>query len=101
MNPLYLIAEIYPHPEKLDEAREIFEGLIQKTLQEPGCLLYDLVIEDGADHWLMLEKWESKAAWDAHMETEHVKQNQIDTPKISRKATNLRFLNSVSEPVAG
>jgi quinol monooxygenase YgiN len=100
MTPLYLIAEIYPHPEKLVEARAIFAALTEKTLQEPGCLLYDLVVEDDSDHWLMLEKWESREAWDAHMQTDHVKQNQIDTPLISSKPTRLRFLTPAGSQVS-
>lgn len=99
MTPLYLIAEIYPHHEKLAEAKAIFQALAEKTLREPGCLLYDLVMEDDSDHWLMLEKWESREAWDAHMETEHVKQNQIDTPLISRKPTLLRFLTPAGSQI--
>ena len=95
MTPLYLIAEIYPHPEKLQEARAIFEALVFKTLQEPGCLLYDLVIEEGSDCWLMLEKWESRQAWEAHMETDHVRQNQTDTSTVSRAQTVLRFLSPI------
>lgn len=99
MTPLYLIAEIYPHPEKLAEAREAFDSLIAKTLQEPGCLLYDLVIEQDGDHWLMLEKWASKEAWEQHMETDHVKHiNQI-TPSLTHKQTVLRFLHPVTEKV--
>lgn len=100
MTPLYLIAEIYPHPKKLREAKAIFESLIAKTLQEPGCLLYDLVIEEGADCWLMLEKWESREAWEAHMETEHVRQNQIDTPNVSSAETILRFLSPMQSAFA-
>jgi quinol monooxygenase YgiN len=99
MTPLYLIAEIYPHPEKLAEAREAFDDLIAKTMQEPGCLLYDLVIEQGGNHWLMLEKWASKEAWEQHMETDHVKHiNQI-TPSLTHKQTLLRFLHPVTEKV--
>lgn len=99
MTPLYLIAEIYPHPEKLTEAREAFDDLIAKTLQEPGCLLYDLVIEQDSDHWLMLEKWASQEAWDQHMETAHVKHIQVVTPTVTRKETVLRFLHPVTEKV--
>lgn len=93
MTPIYLVAEIFPDPKKLDSAKVIFEDLISKTLQEPGCLLYDLVIEEGASHWLMLEKWASREAWEAHMQTDHVRQNQIDTPKVSIRPTRLRFLS--------
>lgn len=99
MTPLYLIAEIFPHPEKLDEAREAFDELIAKTLQEPGCLLYDLVIEQESDHWLMLEKWESQAAWEQHMETDHVKHINAVAPTLTSKETVLRFLHPVTEKV--
>jgi quinol monooxygenase YgiN len=99
MTPLYLIAEIYPHPDKLAEAREAFDDLIAKTMQEPGCLLYDLVIEQDGDHWLMLEKWASKEAWEQHMETDHVKHiNQISS-SLTHKQTLLRFLHPVTEKV--
>lgn len=96
MTPLYLLAEIFPAQDKLEEAKQVFEELIAKTLLEPGCLLYDLVIEEGKDHWIMVEKWESEEAWKAHMNTDHVRQNQIDTHRIAAKQTHLRFLTPVS-----
>lgn len=99
MTPLYLIAEIYPHPDKLVAAREAFDDLIAKTTQEPGCLLYDLVIEQGSDHWLMLEKWESQEAWELHMETDHVKLINEVGSSLTRQPTVLRFLHPVTEKV--
>ncbi len=99
MTPLYLIAEIYPRQDKLAQAREVFEDLISKTLQEPGCLLYDLVIEENSGHWLMLEKWASVQAWELHMATDHVKHVQIVTPALTSKETVLRFLHPVTEKV--
>lgn len=95
MNPLYLIAEIHPNPEKLVEAKQAFEKLMDATLQEPGCLLYDLVVEENSDTWLMLEKWASVEAWNLHMETPHVKAINELSPSISRAATVLRFMNPV------
>lgn len=99
MTPLYLIAEIYPHPEKLTEAREAFDELIAKTLLEPGCELYDLVVEEGSDYWLMIEKWASLEAWQQHMETAHVKHIQVVTPTVTSKETVLRFLHPVTQTV--
>jgi quinol monooxygenase YgiN len=99
MTPLYLIAEIYPHPDKLAEARDAFDDLIAKTAQEPGCLLYDLVVEKDSDHWLMLEKWASQEAWEQHMETDHVKHINHITPSLTHKKTVLRFLDPVTEKV--
>ena len=93
MKPLYLIAEIYPHPDKLNLARALFDELILKTLAEPGCLLYDLVIEEHSDHWLMLEKWESREAWEQHMLTDHVKSVNAAALEVTRSSTKLRFLS--------
>ena len=95
MNPLYLIAEIFPHPDKLIEAKKAFDELVIHTRQEPGCLLYDLVIEDGADHWMMIEKWQDKQSWEAHMLTEHVQQITALAPAFTTKETNLRFLHQL------
>jgi len=95
LNPLYLIAEIHPHPEKLVEAKQAFDELMVATLQEPGCLLYDLVVEENSDTWIMLEKWASVEAWDLHMETAHVKSMNDLAPSISRTATILRFFSPV------
>lgn len=99
MTPLYLIAEIYPDASKLDRAHELFDELIANTHQEPGCLLYDLVIEEEADHWLMLEKWESVEAWNLHMETAHVKRHQQVSPEVMRAPTVLRFLHPANQAV--
>jgi quinol monooxygenase YgiN len=100
MNPLYLIAEIHPLPEKLNDARTAFEALISESKKEPGCLLYDLVIESsvetGSETWIMMEKWASRDAWEQHMETPHVKHMNRISPAFSFAATVLRFLNPVA-----
>ena len=95
MNPLYLIAEIHPDPSKLDQARAAYQELILETLKEPGCLLYDLVAEEDSSTWFMLEKWQSQAAWELHMETEHVKHINQTSAAFSYKETRLRFLTNV------
>lgn len=94
MRPLYLIAEIYPDPEKLSEAKKAFEELIAATQKEKGCLLYDLVIEEGNACWMMLEKWETRSAWDEHMKTNHVIAMNAASPKFTSQPTRLRFLES-------
>ena len=72
MEPLYLIAVLKPRPERRAEARAALQRLIDGSLAEDGCEMYDLVMTDGdPETWVMLEKWTSKAHWDAHMLTEH------------------------------
>ena len=95
MKPLYLIAKIFPHPDKIDAAHSLFDALVKNTLEEPGCLLYDLVIEQDADHCLMLEKWESKDAWEQHMSTVHVRETNKLAEAVTRDKTKLRFLSGL------
>jgi quinol monooxygenase YgiN len=94
-SPLYLIATIYPAVEHIAYLKKEFATLVAQSYTEPGCELYDLVSGEGEEVWVMMEKWSSKAHWDAHMLTGHVKHiNSIDKKYFS-KPTELRFLNPV------
>ena len=99
MKPLYLIAEISPHPEKLSEARAAYADLIAATKKESGCIYYDLVADESSDKWLMIEKWESKQAWDAHMLAPHVAHINDMEAEITRAPTKLNFYNPLELPV--
>ena len=46
--------------------------LVEKTRLEDGCLFYDIwTSSENPNEIAFLEGWESQAALDAHMETEH------------------------------
>jgi quinol monooxygenase YgiN len=93
--PLYLIASIYPKAQFTEFLKSEFANLVTLSQKEPGCQMYDLVQGAGENHWVMMEKWSSRQAWDAHMQTNHVKAiNSLDT-KYFTKATELRFLNPI------
>lgn len=93
--PLYLIATIYPALEHIEYLKKEFSSLVAQSYKESGCEMYDLVLGEGEEVWVMMEKWSSKAHWDAHMLTSHVKHiNSIDKKYFS-KPTELRFLNPV------
>jgi len=46
----------------------------------------------------MFEKWESKSAWDDHMQTEHVAKIQLLEPQLIVAPTKLNFYTSVLSP---
>jgi quinol monooxygenase YgiN len=93
--PLYLIATIYPEQEHIEFLKKEFANLVTESYKESGCEMYDLVQGVNEDTWVMMEKWSSKALWDNHMLTPHVKYfNSIDK-KYFRAPTDLRFLNPV------
>lgn len=97
MSALYLIAEIYPHPDHIEEARAEFSHLIAETLKEPGCLMYDLVQTDRGESWLMIEKWSSTEAWESHMQTPHVISHNQISKEFTIAATRLSFYGPVGE----
>jgi quinol monooxygenase YgiN len=95
MAPLYLIAVIKPVIEKSEDARAFLAVMVAAAAQEEGCHFYDLVVSDEEpDTWLMLEKWASREAWDAHMLTAHVVTGNAALEQLLREPVELRFYQS-------
>jgi len=95
MDPLYLIATIRPIPEHRDALILECKALVEASLQEPGCELYDLVIAEGDEHFTMMEKWTSRAHWDDHMLTAHVAAMGKAEKKYCIEPNQLTFLTPV------
>jgi len=101
MTYLYLKADIYPDLSKRDEVEAAYAELMRASLAEPGCLLYDLVVdEENPNVWHMFEKWESRAAWNDHMKSEHVLRIQQLEPELIVAPTKLNFFTSVLSTAA-
>ena len=62
-----IAARLYIQPEHVDEFIELFRGLTELTLQEPGCTAYELY-QDPYDpaRFLVFETYVDQAAVDAH-----------------------------------
>ena len=96
MSYLYLKADIYPDLSKQEQAKAAFQELIKHSLAEPGCLLYDLVVDDNNPTvWHMFEKWESKEVWDKHMTSDHVAKIQQLEESLLIAPTKLNFYEPV------
>lgn len=83
---LTLIAEDFIDPDKIDLVLPLYEELVEKTRQEPGCVSYELC-QDRKDsgHFVFIEAWEDYAALDAHVASEHFQRlvPQIDACSIA------------------
>ncbi len=90
---LYLKAEIHPDLSKRTEVEAAYRELIAASLAEPGCHLYDLVInEEDPSVWYMFEKWESREVWETgHMASAHVAKIQQLEPGLTVAPTVLNF----------
>ncbi len=94
MDPLYLVVEIRPRPERASEVRAILQAMIDATRRESGCELYDLVVNaDDPEVWVMLEKWSSRPAWEAHMGAPHNVEGNARLEGLLAEPARLRFLD--------
>lgn len=68
-----VIAHIHAAPGNEAEVKEILTAFIAPTLQEAGCIRYDLFVDvTDAGKFTFIEEWESQAHLDAHGQSAHI-----------------------------
>jgi quinol monooxygenase YgiN len=80
---LVVVAIATPQPGKEAELKSRLEAVARASWDEPGVLSYavhDHVEQPGS--LLLVEVYESRAAFDAHLETPHVKAVIADMPSM-------------------
>jgi quinol monooxygenase YgiN len=91
-DPFFLIAVIRPRMERAAEVEAELRALMAGTHAEEGCIHMELVVsDDDPTTWLMLEKFRSRADWEAHMLTDHVTHGNAVLADLLREPTELRF----------
>lgn len=72
-NEVRLVVMINTQPGKGSQQLAAFQALAPKVRAEHGCLLYDLhPVVGNPDSFVLIEKWASKAALDAHHVAPHM-----------------------------
>ncbi|WNO08498.1 putative quinol monooxygenase [Teredinibacter sp. KSP-S5-2] len=72
---LEMTALITAEKGKGSELKEAIQLLIEKTLEEPGCIEFQVFQElDNDDFFVLWEKFESREALSFHMEQEYTKE---------------------------
>jgi len=73
MSELQVIATIPAKPEAVETVRTALQTLAAATLQEDGCLSYDL-FESAAvpGTFMTVERWTGQEALDGHLQSPHV-----------------------------
>jgi len=77
---------------KLNEFKELSEELIRKTLNENGCIEYEVFRDkDNKELFCFVEKWKSKKDLEKHFESEHFKKivPKIGKIKIKKDIVNV------------
>ena len=92
--PLFLVVTIRPRQDRLAEAEAQLQSMRRDTLAEPGCVFMHLTQpQDDPDVWVMLEMFESRAAWDEHMRQPHVTEGNKALEDLLRQPSELRLLD--------
>jgi len=74
MEKLTIVAHITAKVDKTDLVKAELEKLIAPTRAEDGCINYDLHQDQNKSNlFLFFENWTDREAWEAHMETSHIK----------------------------
>lgn len=71
--PLIIVSRIEAKPDQVDFISTELQLLLAPTLEEEGCLQYDLH-QDNQDPatFIFYEKWESRELWQKHIESDHI-----------------------------
>lgn len=98
---LTLIAMLRARPGGEEELGRRLAALVEPTLQESGCLGYQLH-RSNSDRalWVLYETWRSQADLDLHFQMPYLKDMLADFPRLLRQEMELHYLRKVESHVA-
>lgn len=79
---IYIVSEVTTAPGARDQVLTLFQDLVPQVLAEDGCIEYLATCDaedaprfrkaNGADRYLVLERWTDMAAFRAHVKAAHM-----------------------------
>jgi quinol monooxygenase YgiN len=91
---LFLVVTIRPRPDRLEEAEAQLQSMRRSSVAEPGCVFMHLAQPQGdPDTWVMLEMFQSRAAWDEHMRQPYITEGNRILEDLLRGPSDLRLLD--------
>ena len=88
MANLTIVAHIHAKEDLVELVSSELQKLIAPTRAEAGCVQYDLHQDDeNPAHFMFLENWETKELWQAHMNSQHLKQFQSSVEGLIESLT--------------
>lgn len=74
MKKLYVTAKLKIHPDDIKEATHILNILVQNSMAEHGCSLYQILASTSEDNvFTTFEVWDSQQAEQQHWQTDELK----------------------------
>ena len=93
-----IAAKIFIQPEKTAEFIELFKGMTERTLTEPGCTGYQLY-QDPYDpsKFLIFESYMNQAAIDAHFAAGYFKEYGDKIGALTSQPSEIRIIDVAKE----
>jgi len=90
--PLTIVAFFEAEPGREDELAASLQSLVAPTRAEVGCLNYDLHRDlERPGRFLFYENWATREAWEAHMETDHLRRHRETARTLVARADILQM----------
>lgn len=84
------VSKIFVKEDKVNELVELFKEMIEPTKKEDGCIQYEMYQdEEDPTILIVLEQWESRDAFDKHLQTEHFERIAPKMTELMLKETEL------------
>jgi quinol monooxygenase YgiN len=94
--PLVIVATIVAKPGQEEMVERTFEAAIPAVHAEPGCLLYALHRKAGTTgEFVMIEKWASREALDAHMKGAAMREIGVALAQALAGPPDMVFLEAI------
>lgn len=92
-----MCARFQAKPEKLDQLRSRLLEMVQFTLEEEGCLFYNLHVDrDDPTIFYFLEGWKDAEALTQHDQTTYVKAIIRDSSELTTDGISVNFMHRIS-----
>lgn len=87
---LRIVAKSHIKDGEIDKAIKLYKDLVRDTLQEDGCISYELLQDvDNKNMLVIIEEWENEICFEAHKNSEHF-------IKIIPQISNIRLSSEIN-----
>jgi quinol monooxygenase YgiN len=88
---LRVVAHLTARPDTVDQTREALLRLIESTRAEEGCVMYELMQNNGdATDFTFVEEWTDDESLDKHLESEHIRDLQSRAAELFGAPPDIR-----------
>lgn len=99
MNPgCTVIGTVHAKPGKRDELLKILRGFVAPTRREPGCIDYQLHVDDeDPDRFVFYENFRTRQDFDAHLAMPYLSVLRERADELLDREVEVRFFTMLSD----